>query len=401
MNSSERSAFSYSDISQTRLSRRRLLLQGLTTIAVGPLISPGIVNQAIRQITPVPGKNVDFQKYFEGFHPITENDAIYNKLYQEVTYKPYPFTHISPDRDHPFGNLEISVDKDTSFDLVLPSSVTDNVSLHMLGIQVDEQEEKYIYPLIQSVRPSRQHMRLILTPGNHRVEISPLSESFDQSALGPPELSIPRDTPFQEALQNIAPVFNMRPDTMHHPTKDALLFGFTTVNINPEGLLLIEQHVVAAAEESNMPAQERLKRFGRTVDFETIEARKTHYDALTGKLDKAMLSETAIIQVRGHEWRQRQTDGFIDQIAETDNTGGVVILTKRGLAPSLYILPPGWQNIDLVNLNPEWQILGFRAEARKKGTPWSPRLPHATELAEEKLAELRENPEGIYPRLAA
>lgn len=404
MNSLERPAFGSADISQTRLTRRRFFqLAAVTTgatVAAGPFLIPHIAEQALRQITPVPGEKVDFREYFARFHRLREDNPLYAEAFKPITYEPYPFSQTRPDHQHPFGTLQFHTDQSTSLDLVLPSRPTDNVSLHPLLVRVDDQKEAYFYPLIQSVRPTRQHMRLVVDQGDHEVVISPLSDSPDQSVLGKPELGILHGTPLQEALQNILPVFNVRPDLLNHPTKDALLFAFTTLHINHAGILGIQQHVIASSEESNQSVQSRYDEFDhRTIDIETIEMRKTRYDSRTGQIDKEMLLETAILQVRGHEWRKRYSRSSIDQITETDNVGGPAQLTHRGLSSSLNLLPPGWKNIDLVAANPEMQILGFREEIHKHD--WFFRgLPKASEMADDLLRKLRHNPQGVYPSIS-
>lgn len=381
-------------------SRREILKKGAiggATIASAPFIVPQVVEQAMRQITPVPGEKVDFREYFTGFHRLRENNPLYQEAFKPMTYEPYPFTQTQPDAKHPFGTLQFHTDQATSLDLILPARPTDNVSLHPLLVRIDKQKEAYFYPLVQSVRPTRQHMRLVVGQGDHEVIISPLSDGLNLNALAKPELSMVHGTPLQEALQNILPVFNVRPDLLSRPTKDALLFGFTTLHIRHDGVFAVEQHIVASSEESNQSVQSRYDEFDhRTIDFETIEVAKTRFDPKTGQLDADMLTETAIIQVRGHKWEKKTSKSNIDQITETDNVGGPTQLTHLGLAPNLTLLPSTWGNIDLVNANPEMQILGFREEAHKHDFFFRG-FPRASKMADTLLAKLRQNPQDVYP----
>jgi hypothetical protein len=171
------------------------------------------------------------------------------------------------------------------------------------------------------------------------------------------------------------------------------------VYVNKNGQVAIENRVLAASEESLMSASDRLERFGRTVDIETIDIKKAAYDPQKGW---QILPNTAIIQVRGHTWRRWHGGSNIDQITETDNVAGLDRLTNFGLSPSLLILPAGWTNDDLVKANPELQILGFGKEAHKNSSSlFSHRLPHAAKEAQTLLTALRQTRKGTYPSLAS
>lgn len=358
---------------------------------------------------------VDEEQFSEGFSPIEADHPIWKDLTTPeicttLAYKDAPLHgHGRNFKKEYFFTVD---DDSTALEMKLAVAPTSNVAAKPFLATLDDGTEFFL-PLVQSVRPSSVTAYLgRLGKGEHALQ---LNEDPSDYPLGTEVLvgfSSVSGTPLQNYLRATQPRYAIRADNIGDMTNDMPLFEVTEVLRRAfDNELLLQKTVIYTSEDSGLSPAERLRRYGRTEDVEPSVHQKVQVRKVVGYpgeelgfLPKDQKSYQAIVQVPGrktpHGWAQfdgiRKNGQPLLQI-KTDNN----LLSEKEVTHIFFAPPPVYglgENTanKLLQVNPEWNIIGLEEEAR---AVFYRTLFGAGRMADKDMTVLAQHAFGSYPTI--